>query len=311
LLIQLKHFLSKSLIYFESSFTQQMKVRVGGVPEHFNLAWHQAIEQNHFAHKGIDIEWKDVPGGTGAMCKALRNNELDLAIALTEGMVSDIMNGNPSRIVQFYVNSPLRWGIYVAGNSPVNDVSEMQGLKYAVSRYNSGSHLMAYVNASKQGFELKEEDFVVVGDLNGAREALSNDTAQLFMWEKFTTKPYVDNGEFKKIGECSTPWPCFVIAARTGFIEQHEDVLVDILNIINLSCLVLQNNSAAPRLIADRYGIKLEDATSWFRELEYACHPEISELEMNTILTALFNLHIIPRIPDAPEVCYAKNLELT
>ena len=31
-----------------------MKVRVGGVPEHFNLAWHLAIEQGHFANKGIE-----------------------------------------------------------------------------------------------------------------------------------------------------------------------------------------------------------------------------------------------------------------
>lgn len=287
-----------------------MKVRVGGVPEHFNLAWHLAIEQKQFANKGIDIDWKDVPGGTGAMCKALRANELDLAIGLTEGMVSDIMNGNPSRIVQFYVNSPLRWGIYVAGNSPVSSISEMQGKKYAISRFNSGSHLMAYVNARKNGLTLKDDDFVVVGDLAGAREALKNDKAQLFMWEKFTTKPYVDSGEFKMIGECGTPWPCFVIAARNEFIEQREEVLINMLNIINLSCLVLKNNSAAPELISQRYGIKLEDAQQWFRELEYAYHPEMGELEVSGILQELHSLHIINRVPGLMEICYEKNLEL-
>lgn len=287
-----------------------MKVRVGGVPEHFNLAWHLAIEQQHFTRKGIDIEWKDVPGGTGAMCKALRNDELDIAIALTEGMVSDIMKGNPSRIVQFYVNSPLRWGIFVAGHSPINSISQMQDKKYAISRYNSGSHLMAYVNANKHKLIVNEDDFVVVGDLNGAREALRNDTAQLFMWEKFTTKPYADSGEFKMIGECSTPWPCFVIAARNEFIEQHEEMLINILNIINLSCLVLKNNSAAPELISQRYGIKLDDAQQWFKELEYACHPEMGELEMNKILYELYKLHIINRVPEPMEVCYEKNLEL-
>jgi sulfonate transport system substrate-binding protein len=56
-----------------------MKVRVGGVPEHFNLAWHLAIESNQFKS---EIEWHDIPGGTGAMCKALRDNKLDIAIAL-------------------------------------------------------------------------------------------------------------------------------------------------------------------------------------------------------------------------------------
>jgi hypothetical protein len=51
-----------------------LTVRVGGVPEHFNLAWHLAIESGMFTSKGIQIDWVDVPGGTGAMCKALRNN---------------------------------------------------------------------------------------------------------------------------------------------------------------------------------------------------------------------------------------------
>lgn len=286
-----------------------MKVSVGGVPEHFNLAWHLAIEQGHFTSKGIQIDWKDVPGGTGAMCKALRENELDIAIALTEGMVSDIMAGNPSKIVQFYVNSPLTWGIYVNGGSPIQQVAEMSGHTYAISRYKSGSHLMAYVNAKANNLSINEDDFVVVGNLEGARKALADNSAQLFMWEKFTTKPYADSGEFKKIGECRTPWPCFVIAVRNEFIEQHESVLSDILSIINLSCLVLKNNSLAPMMIAERYGIKEADALAWFKELEYACQPEIQEQEMNRIIHELHALRIIDRIPDLTEICYDKNLE--
>ncbi|MES2559548.1 MAG: substrate-binding domain-containing protein [Bacteroidota bacterium] len=287
-----------------------MKVRVGGVPEHFNLAWHLAIEQQHFANQGITIDWKDVPGGTGAMCKALRNNELDIAIALTEGVVSDIMNGNPSNIVQFYVNSPLCWGIYVKGDSLINSIDEMPGKKYAISRFNSGSHLMAYVNASNHQFNVKEEDFVVVGNLEGAREALKTGAAELFMWEKFTTKPYADSGEFRLIGECRTPWPCFVIVARNEFIEHHEAELTKILSIINLSCLVLKNNSAAPELIARRYGIKLEDAMLWFKELEYACQPEMDATGLHNILLALQKFKIISRIPELTEICYEKNVEL-
>ncbi len=285
-------------------------IRVGGVPEHFNLAWHLAMENGSFAKEGINIEWKDVAGGTGAMCKALRENELDVAIALTEGVISDIMNGNQSRIVQFYVNSPLVWGIYVKGNSPVNDVSEISEKRYAISRYKSGSHLMAYVNASNHNLKIDEKDFVVVGNLDGAREALKNDEAEIFMWEKFTTKPYVDSGEFKMIGECRTPWSCFVIAVRNEFIEQHEEVLQRLLSVINLSCLLLKNNSAAPALIAERYGIKLADAMQWFKELEYACHPEMEELQLKKILFELYKLKIISRIPNLSEICYDKNIEM-
>lgn len=285
-------------------------IRVGGVPEHFNLAWHLAIENRLFEQKGIRIEWVDVPGGTGAMCKALRENELDIAIALTEGVISDIVHGNPSKVVQFYVNSPLRWGIFVHANSPIRSVGDMQGHKYAISRYKSGSHLMAYVNASRNGLLINDsEDFVVVGNLDGARTALADDTAQLFMWEKFTTKPYVDNGEFRMIGECSTPWPCFVVAATDRFISEHERVLNEVLSIINLSCLTLKNNSKAPVLIAQRYGIKLEDAMQWFRELEYAYQPEMSAEQLGQIMLELKKYGILETMPGLSSVCYDRNIE--
>lgn len=285
-----------------------ININVGGVPEHFNLAWHQAMEDGAFKAAGINIRWQDVPGGTGAMCKQLREGELDIAIALTEGVVSDIMQGNPSRIVQFYVNSPLRWGIFVNAKSSIQTISQMQGHTYAISRYKSGSHLMAYVNARQNQLTLAEDDFMLVGDLEGAREALGKNEAQLFMWEKFTTKPLVDTGEFRMIGECHSPWPCFVIVVREAFIDKHEDELPRILHIVNTYCRELKNNTNAPQLIAQRYGIKLEDAAQWFKELEFACSPEIEEQQMSTILRELVSLNIITDIPRLNDICYPRHL---
>ena len=40
-------------------------VRIIGVPEHFNLPWHLAMEEGAFAERGIDLIWTDVPEGTG------------------------------------------------------------------------------------------------------------------------------------------------------------------------------------------------------------------------------------------------------
>ena len=37
--------------------------KVGGVPEHFNLPWKKAIEENRFATHAIDVTWKDYGGG--------------------------------------------------------------------------------------------------------------------------------------------------------------------------------------------------------------------------------------------------------
>ena len=42
-------------------------IKIAGVPEHFNLPWHLAIENNEFESQNIDLEWTDVPEGTGKM----------------------------------------------------------------------------------------------------------------------------------------------------------------------------------------------------------------------------------------------------
>lgn len=284
-------------------------VRVGGVPEHFNLAWHLAIENNLFAERGIAIEFIDVPGGTGAMSQMLRNNEIDIAIALTEGIVVDILDGNPSKIVQFFVNSPLRWGVFTSKNQSDINIQNIKGLKFAISRFKSGSHLMAKVFAGEKKIELhEEENFVLVENMEGARTALKNKNAQLFLWEKYTTQPLVESGEFILLDECKTPWPCFVLAANDQFISNEIATLKQVLDIINFSCHELKENKKAIKLISKRYAISLKDAEKWFSELEYSESFEMKEKHWFEILEKLNRLNIIDAIPKLHQICLTNNL---
>ncbi len=131
-------------------------VNIGGVPEHFNLAWYLALKKGAFKNEGINLRWKDYFGGTGEMTKALRTGEIDLAVILTEGIIQDIIAGNPSKIVQSFVKSPLIWGIHVAHNSKYQTLDELRGKKAAISRFGSGSHLMSFVNAQNHSWESKK-----------------------------------------------------------------------------------------------------------------------------------------------------------
>lgn len=74
-------------------------LRVAGVPEHFNLPWHLADEEGAFESAGIDLQWIDVPEGTGKMCQMLREDETDMAVILTEG-ITRIFVMVPSSIVK-------------------------------------------------------------------------------------------------------------------------------------------------------------------------------------------------------------------
>ena len=263
-------------------------VRIGGVPEHFNYAWYLALKQGHFKEHNIDVRWKDYFGGSGQMTKALRENEIDMAVILTEGIIKDISEGNPSKIVQIFVESPLIWGIHVSQDSIYKNLSELKGQKAAISRYGSGSHLMAYVNALKLKWNTASDlQFEVVKDLDGAVESLSRKEADYFMWEKFTTKPLVNEKIFRRLGDCPTPWPCFVIAVRDEFILNEKETLQNILKTINAITSSFKEISQIDRIISERYQQKNEDVKAWLELTEWSqknINPETVEAVQNQLL---------------------------
>ena len=267
-------------------------IRITGVPEHFNLPWHLCIEGGEFEEMGIDLQWTDVPEGTGKMCQMLRNEETDIAIILTEGIVKDIVEGNDSRIVQVYVESPLIWGLHIDNKASFSSVSDLKNAKVAVSRMGSGSHLMAVVNAERQNWDTKQLEFEIVNNVDGAIEALSSGKADYFMWEKFTTKPFVDNGTFKRIGECPTPWPCFVIAVRDKFLKENEAIIEQILDIINTTTEEFKYIPSIDRNLATRYDQKIEDIQEWLSKTQWS-QKQLDEKTFSIIQNQLFNLNLI------------------
>lgn len=280
------------------------KVRIAGVPEHFNMPWHMAIEDGAFEERGIDLEFTDVPEGTGKMCQMLQDEETDLAIILTEGITKAISAGNPSKIVQGFIGSPLLWGIHVGANSKYTELSQLKGTKAAISRFGSGSHLMAYVNAANQNWNIESDvDFEVVNTLDGAIEALTNDTAQYFMWERFTTKPVVDKGIFRRIADCPTPWPCFVIAATDSFIEENENILDHILEVINTYTEEFKIIPSIDRSLANRYEIQLEDIQDWLKLTEWS-QEQLTTTEINNVLKQLKKLNLLEKNITADDVLF-------
>ena len=277
--------------------------QVGGVPEHFNLPWKKAIEENRFEKQGISISWQDYHGGTGAMTKALRSGDLDIAILLTEGIIADIHRGNPSKIIQFYVKSPLRWGIHVGAKSKFTSVNDLENSRAAISRFGSGSHLMAYVNADNYKWDLAKQKFEVVKNLDGGRAYLADGKADYFLWEKFTTKPFVDNGEFRIIGECPTPWPSFVVAVREELLLTHNAEIEQILKIVNESCSQVKTSDNTVKEIAERYQLKEEDVAVWFNETEWAYNGDLDSETINKVQERLIDLEIIDAKMDFDILC--------
>ncbi len=277
------------------------KIKIAGVPEHFNLPWHIGIENKDFEKSGIDLEWTDVPEGTGKMCQMLRNAETDMAVILTEGIIKDIIAGNPSKIVQVYVESPLIWGIHVAADSPYKDLTDLENTKVAISRLGSGSQLMAYVNASNQGWNAADLQFEIVNTIDGAVTALTSGTADYFMWERFMTKPLVDDGTFRRVADCPTPWPCFVIAVREEVLQNDAETIKTILEIINQKTKEFKQIPNVDINLAVRYNQKNEDIREWLSITEWSQNQLTKEM-LNKVQNQLFELQIIGKLGTFDEI---------
>lgn len=245
-------------------------IKIGGVPEHFNLPWHLAIEDGAFEKAGINLEWQDVPEGTGRMSKMLRREELDVACILTDGIVKDIIAGNASRILQVYVQSPLLWGVHIPGQLAVSKTSELEGATIAISRYGSGSHLMSYLLAKRHDWDPATINFELINTLDGAVEALKENRAQIFLWERYMTQPIVDEGIFKRLETIATPWPSFVIAATTSAIKEKEEALAKMLHIINTYTADFKDIPCIDTTIASHYDLQVGDVQQWLLRTSFS-----------------------------------------
>ncbi|MDG1246616.1 MAG: substrate-binding domain-containing protein [Polaribacter sp.] len=283
-----------------------ISLTVAGVPEHFNYPWYLSLKNKEYTKNNINLRWKDFPGGTGAMCKALRTGEVDIAIVLTEGIIKDIAAGNPSKIVQTYIETPLIWGIHVSATSSFQKTEDLEHATIAISRFGSGSHLMAIVNAHQQGWNIEKLQFKVVGDLQGGIDALVNSDADYFMWEHFTTKPFVDNGTFRRIGNCPSPWPCFVLAVRDEVLTRNFKEIQTVLKIINTINKDFRKTLHIDAILADRYQQELHDIQKWLKITEWNAGKPITKNLITRIQNKMIALNVIKKKKNSAD--FIKNM---
>lgn len=276
-------------------------VRIAGVPEHFNFPWQLTIDEGLFNEAGINAEWTDVPEGTGKICEMLRNDDTDLAVILTEGIFKDIAKGNQVVVLQTYVQSPLQWGIHVNARSHFNTVEDLKGKTAAISRKGSGSELMAYVNASNQGWSHEDVHFEIVHTLDGAVGALTQNTADYFMWDRFMTQPVVDKGIFRRVGVCPTPWPCFLIVARKDFYENNRAAVSHILEIINRTTREFKMIPSIDKTLAGVFNQKTEDIRQWL-ELTTWAQKKPTKPQFDQIINDLIKYSILSEPLEYSEV---------
>lgn len=239
-----------------------MKIRAGAVPEHFFYPWKVWLEKQKSASS--EWQWTEFPGGSGDMIKALEENSLDIAFILSESALQAASRGADIELLASFVESPLQWGIFTGNSNPVRRVED--GKTYAISRFSSGSHLMAVLEADLRGQLIKEDQWRIAGNLEGARKLLRSGDADLFFWERWTTSSLVASGEFRMLSVFPGPWPAFLLCCRKGFMEDEgveKAIKFSFKEVCELAGKIKESPSVYAIEISRVYGIEANLAEEW------------------------------------------------
>ncbi|KAL0243563.1 hypothetical protein I308_105530 [Cryptococcus tetragattii IND107] len=274
------------------------KIRVGWHREHFLSPLLQFVEKD----KGDTVELVECPGGTGEMQVKLKNGEIDLCIALTDALIAGLANGQTSyKIVGRYIASPLRWAIITGKDSQYNSINDLKGTTFGISRLGSGSQVMASVLSLQQKWSEEEQPkFKVNGQFKPLRDSVNSGETSVFLWEWFTTKPYVDSGEVRFIGSVYTPWPCWHIAASPSVPSSTVKTFL-----ASLQPYVQHFNSTEARVSEDIefvhnfFGHKKEDVAEWLQSVKW--EEQLAEVKEDVVKETLAVLRKAGVVPEGAE----------
>ncbi|KAF9932639.1 hypothetical protein FBU30_007636 [Linnemannia zychae] len=266
----------------------QNVLRVGFVPEHFSSPLHMAVEQGFFEKEGVVVERVCCPSGTGEMTAKLIDGSLDVAIALTEGLLAGIAKGHDAyKIIGTYVESPLCWAISVGQKSHHVDRKTLRNGTIGISRIGSGSHIIPYVLADQEGWlkgtspadlEYKAPfEFKVLNTFQNMRDSVNDGSSDAFLWEKFTTKPYHDSKEVRLIDVITPPWPAFMIAASTRHLPtsadpDHQSILARFLKALTAATQTFvepDNYETSVAFVQEKMSYTRQDVQDWFKGVRY------------------------------------------
>lgn len=127
------------------------------------------------------------------------------------------------KLVGSYVSTPLNWAVVCGKDAPYSDIKQLEGKPIGISRIGSGSQIMASVLALQHWSSTSNLEFKVLNSFENLRNAVNRTEAAFFMWEWYTTKPFVDSSEVKFVGNVPTPWPSWSIAASKSNVSRSRD----------------------------------------------------------------------------------------
>lgn len=274
------------------------KILVGGVHEYTNIPFLRSLMRDEFFNARIELRWIPYPSGSAPMAKALTDGNLDMAILLTDSAVRSIATGANVRLVSPYVTSKLDWVFHTMVDYPLEWTKDISSKKFAISKFGSGGHLISLYWAKQAGITLTENNFLEVGDMDNAVNALKQGVAHIFPWERLTTSHYVESGLLREVHNILTPYPPFSFVASGNILHEDPDVVKKIVRIIQSSAAQLKYTSNATEIIASTYNRSLEEVEKAWKRLVWATTETFNPEDIDAVIEILLSTGAIQNRPE-------------
>ncbi|WP_332910844.1 hypothetical protein [Algoriphagus boritolerans] len=159
----------------------------------------------------------------------------------------------------------------------------------------SGSHLMAFVLAKREGWKPEELTFEIVGNMDGAKEAMRGGSEGIFLWEKYTTAPMVKNGTMRRIGELPSPWPCFVMVASDKALTDFGNWIFEVRDEVYKIAQSLSKAQNCATVLADFYKLEIQEVKKWLEQTQWCFSPKVSRSELLQAMEVMIDLAMLQK----------------
>ncbi|CAE8591513.1 unnamed protein product, partial [Polarella glacialis] len=153
----------------------------------------------------------------------------------------------------------------------------------------------------------------IVHTLDGARAAMKEGEIDAWLWEKFTTKFLVDQGEWDIIGEVPTPWPCFCFVASDKALQTRAKEIQSMVEVTKGVCDEFKANLGNRTIsyVVKKHASTETDASEWLSGTQWACALEVQKQTLQKTQEALVTIGQLKEAVSVDKVYHAELCRLT
>lgn len=278
-------------------------VTIGVVPVADVAPLYVGIEQGFFEEEGLDVTLQNTQGAAAAI-PLLLNGEMQFAYGAFHPVISAAAAEMPVVYVAGGIDrSPSPEDDYssviVKADSPIDDMSDLEGQTVAINALRAGPHLVTRVALEEAGVDPESVEFIEVPMTEAIAAVERGSVDAAYLAEPFTTQA-IEAG-YKVIGapayagspEGSTSGYFSV----TDFVEQNSEVVDAFVRALEKSVEYSNENIESTRAQLQEYSGLDEDTVSKLRIPTFTSEITLTSLE--TIIGQLADAGWLDSVPEA------------